>query len=132
MLFQAPIGFIKSSISLEFVPLLLDKDLLHKIFASLRGIKHELYAKSFQVNDKRENLPPNVENARQKPLKRAAKDLSRDLQGLEVRGKLGSKALKNSLKVSLSKTVLNSGFYAVDSGFLFSGTWIPDYSLQRG
>ena len=68
------------------MPLLLDKDLLHKIFASLRGIKHELYAKSFQVNDIRENLPPNVENARQKPLKR-------DLQGLEVRGKLGSKAL---------------------------------------
>ena len=75
------------------MPLLLDKDLLHKIFASLRGIKHELYAKSFQVNDIRGNLPPNVENARQKPLKRAAKDLSRDLQGLEVRGKLGSKAL---------------------------------------
>ena len=75
------------------MPLLLDKDLLHKIFVSLRGIKHELYAKSFQVNDIRENLPPNVENARQKPLKRAAKDLSRDLQELEVRGKLGSKAL---------------------------------------
>ena len=56
-------------------------------------MKQELYAKSFQVNDIRENLPPNVENARQKPLKRAAKDLSRDLQGLEVRGKLGSKAL---------------------------------------
>ena len=27
------------------------KDMLHKIFVSLRGIKKELYAKSFQVND---------------------------------------------------------------------------------
>ena len=27
----------------------MDKDLLHKIFVSLRGIKQELYAKSFQV-----------------------------------------------------------------------------------
>ena len=43
------------------------KDLLHKIFVSLRGIKQELYAKSFQVNDIRENLPPHVENARRKP-----------------------------------------------------------------
>ena len=32
----------------------MDKDLLHKIF----GMKQELYAKSFQVNDIRENLPP--------------------------------------------------------------------------
>ena len=46
--FQDPIGFIKSvSISPEFVPLLIDKDLLYKIFVSLRGIKQELYAKSF-------------------------------------------------------------------------------------
>ena len=45
----------------------MDKDLLHKIFVSLRGIKQELYAKSFQVNDIRENLPPHVENARRKP-----------------------------------------------------------------
>ena len=37
------------------------KDLLHKIFVSLRDIKHELYAKSFQVNDIRENLPLHVE-----------------------------------------------------------------------
>ena len=65
--FQEPIGFIKFSISPEFVPLLMDKDLLHKIFVSLRGIKQELYAKSFQVNDIRENLPPHVENARRKP-----------------------------------------------------------------
>ena len=65
--FQDPIAFIKFSISPEFVPLLMDKDLLHKIFASLREIKKELYAKSFQVNDLRENLPPYVENARRKP-----------------------------------------------------------------
>ena len=42
--FQDPIGFMKFSISPEFVPLLMDKDLLHKIFVSLRGIKQELYA----------------------------------------------------------------------------------------
>ena len=71
--FQDPIGFIKFRISPEFVPLLIDKDLLHKIFVSLRGIKQELYAKSFQVNDIRENLS--------------------SLQWLEVRGKLGSKTL---------------------------------------
>ena len=47
----------------------MDKDLLHKIFVSLREIKLELYAKSFQVNDLRENLPPHVENARRKPQK---------------------------------------------------------------
>ena len=70
----------------------MDKDLLHKIFVSLRGMKQELYAKSFQVNEIRENLPPHVENARRN-LKRVAKDLSRDLQRLEVRGKLGSKTL---------------------------------------
>ena len=70
----------------------MDKDLLHKIFVSLRGIKQELYAKSFQVNDIRENLPPHVENARCK-LQTDVKDLSRDLQRLEVRGKLGSKTL---------------------------------------
>ena len=61
--FQDQMGFIKFSISAEFMPLLMDKDLLHKIFISLRGIKQELYAKSFQVNDIRENLPPHVENA---------------------------------------------------------------------
>ena len=53
--FQGPIGFIKFSILPEFVPLLMDKDLLHKIFVSLSGIKQ------------RENLPPHVENARRKP-----------------------------------------------------------------
>ena len=65
--FQDPTGFIKFSISPEFVPLLMDKDLLHKIFVSLSEIKQELYAKSFQINDLRENLPPHVENARRKP-----------------------------------------------------------------
>ena len=65
--FQDAIGFIKFSISPEFVPLLMDKDLLQKIFVSLRGMKQELYAKIFQVNDTRENLPPHVENARRKP-----------------------------------------------------------------
>ena len=65
--FQDPIGFIKFSISPVFVPLLMDKDLLHKIFVSLRGIKQDSYAKIFQVNDIRENLSPQVENARRKP-----------------------------------------------------------------
>ena len=90
--FQDPIGFFKFSISPEFVPLLMDKDLLHKIFVSSRGIKQELYAKSFHLTDIRENLPPHVENARRKP-QTCAKDLSRDLQRLEVRGKLESKPL---------------------------------------
>ena len=44
----------------------MDKDLLHKIFVSLRGIKQELYAKSFQVNGMPKNLLPHVENARRK------------------------------------------------------------------
>ena len=61
--FQDPIGFIKFGISPKFVPLLMNKDLLHKVYVSLRGIKQELYAKSFQVNDIRENLPPLDENA---------------------------------------------------------------------
>ena len=64
---QDPIGFIKFSISPEFVPPLMYKDLLHKIFVSLRGMRQELYAKSFQVNDIRENSAPHVENARCKP-----------------------------------------------------------------
>ena len=63
--FQDQIGFIIFSFLPEFVPLLMDKDLLHNIFVSLRGIKQEIYAKSFQVNDIRENLPPHVENASQ-------------------------------------------------------------------
>ena len=46
---------IQFSFSPEFVPLLMDKELLHKIFVSLRGIKQELYAKSYQVNSIREN-----------------------------------------------------------------------------
>ena len=71
--FQDPIGFIKSSILPEFVPLLMDKDLLHKTIVFLRGIKQELYAKSFQVNDIRENLPPHVENASRKPQTRLEK-----------------------------------------------------------
>ena len=91
--FQDPIGFIKSvSISPEFVPLLMDKDLPHKIFVSLLGIKQELYAKSFQVNDIRENLPSTLKT-HVVNLKRDANDLSRDLQRLEVRSKLGSKTL---------------------------------------
>ena len=45
----------------------MDKDVLHNIFVLLRGIKQELYARSFQVNDICENLPPHVENARRKP-----------------------------------------------------------------
>ena len=45
----------------------MDKELLHKIFASLRGIKQELYAKSYQVNGICENLSPHVENTRRKP-----------------------------------------------------------------
>ena len=44
-----------------------DKDLLHKIFVSLCGIKQELYAKSFQVKDIHENLSLHVENTRHKP-----------------------------------------------------------------
>ena len=62
--FQDPTGFIKFSILPEFVPLLMNKDLLHKVFVSLRGIKQVLYANSFQVNDIRRNLPPLVENVR--------------------------------------------------------------------
>ena len=65
--FQDPIEFIKFSILPEFVPLLMDKDLLYKILASSCEIKQELYAKSLQVNDIRENLPLYVENARLKP-----------------------------------------------------------------
>ena len=64
---QDPIEFIQLSISPEFLPLLMGKDLLHKIFESLRGIKQELYAKSFQVNDIRENLPPHVQSRSQSP-----------------------------------------------------------------
>jgi len=62
--FQDAIGFIQFSISPEFLPLIMNKDLLHKIFVPLRGIKQEIYVKSFQVNDIRGNLPPHVENAR--------------------------------------------------------------------
>ena len=45
----------------------MDKDLLPKIFVSLRAIKQELYANSFQVNDIRENPAPQVENSSRKP-----------------------------------------------------------------
>ena len=61
--FQDSIGFIRYSISPEFV----HKIFVHKIFVPSRGIKQGLYAKRFQVNDIRENLPPHVENARRKP-----------------------------------------------------------------
>ena len=70
----------------------MDKDLPHKIFVSLREIKQELYAKSFQVNDIRENLPLHVENARQKP-QHDLKDWPHDLQRFAVHGKLGTKTL---------------------------------------
>ena len=91
--FQDPMGFTKFSISPEFVPLLMDKDLPHKIFVSLRAIKQELYAKSFQVNNIRENLGLPTLKRHVVNLKCDVKDLSRDLQRLEVRGKLGSKIL---------------------------------------
>ena len=68
----------------------MDKDLLHKIFVSLRGIKQELYTKSFQVNDIRETYLPTLKT-HVVNLKLDAKDLSRDLQRLEVRSKLGFK-----------------------------------------
>ena len=86
-------GFIKFSISPEFVLLLMDKDLLHKIFVSLRGIKQELYTKSFQVNDIRETYLPTLKT-HVVNLKLDAKDLSRDLQRLEVRGKLGTSTVR--------------------------------------
>ena len=92
--FQDQIGFIKFSISHEFVPPLIDKDLLHKIFVSLSGITQELYPKRFQVNDIRENLPPPTLKTHVANLKRDAKDMSRDLQRLEVRGKLRYSDLK--------------------------------------
>ena len=101
--FQDPIGFIKFSISPEFVPLLMDKDLLHKIFVSLRGIKQELYAKGFQVNDILPRLKTHVVN-----LKLDAKDLSRDLQRLEVRSKLESKTLYSTVVTSVVWHVLPS------------------------
>ena len=82
----------------------MDKDLLHKIFVSLRGIKQELYAKSFQVNGIRENLPPHIENARRKPQTWRERLDSRDLQWLEVRSKLGSKTLYCFLLPSVFKT----------------------------
>ena len=59
---------------------------------SLRGIKQELYAKSFQVNDIRETYLPTLKT-HVVNLKRDAKDLSRDLQWLEVCDKLVSKTL---------------------------------------
>ena len=68
----------------------MDKDLFHKIFVLLRGIKQELYAKSFQVDDIHENLPPMLKTHKVN-LRRDAKDLSRDLHRLEVRSKLRSK-----------------------------------------
>ena len=56
-------------------------------------MKQELYAKSFQVIDIRETYLPTLKK-HVVNLKRDAKaDLSRNLQRLEVRGKLGSKTL---------------------------------------
>ena len=68
----------------------MDKNVLLKIFVSLREIKQELYAKSFKVNDLRETYRLTLKT-HVVSLKRDAKDLSRDLQRLEVLGKLGSK-----------------------------------------
>ena len=70
----------------------MDKDLLHNIFVLLRGIKQELYARSFQVNDICETYLPTLKT-HVVNLNRDAKDLSCDLQRLEVSGKLGSKTL---------------------------------------
>ena len=81
--FQDPIGFTKFSISPEFGPLLVDKDLLHKIFVSLCEIKQELYARSFQLNYIRKKLHLHVENACRKP-QSDLKDWSRDLQRIAV------------------------------------------------
>ena len=67
--------------------------MLHKIFVSLRGMKHELYAKSFQVNDMLMKTYLPTLKTQVVNLERDAKDLSCDLQRLEVRGKLGSKTL---------------------------------------
>ena len=63
-----------------------------EFLGSLRGIKQELYAKSFQVNDIRETYLPTLKT-HVVNLKRDAKDLSRDLQWLEVCDKLVSKTL---------------------------------------
>ena len=67
--FQDAIGLIKISISPKFLRVLMKKDLLHNIFESLRGIKQEMYFKSFQERDISESLPPDVENARCKAQK---------------------------------------------------------------
>ena len=63
-----------------------------EFLGSLRGIKQELYAKSFQVNDICETYLPTLKT-HVVNLKRDAKDLSRDLQWLEVCDKLVSKTL---------------------------------------
>ena len=56
-------------------------------------MKHELYAKSFQVNDMLMKTYLTMLKTQVVNLERDAKDLSCDLQRLEVRGKLGSKTL---------------------------------------
>ena len=70
----------------------MDKDLLHNIFVLLRGIKQELYARSFQVMTYVKTYLPTLKT-HVVNLNRDAKDLSCDLQRLEVSGKLGSKTL---------------------------------------
>ena len=50
--FQVAIGFIQFSISPEFLALLMDKDLLHTIFVPLRGIKQEVYVKTYLLTFK--------------------------------------------------------------------------------
>ena len=68
----------------------MDKDLLHKMFVSLREIKQELYAQSFQVNDISENLPLHVKTFVEN-LKLDVKYWSRDFQHFVIPGKLGPK-----------------------------------------
>jgi len=46
--FQDAIEFIQFSISPEFLPVLMDKDLLHKIFVPLREVKQEDTFKAFR------------------------------------------------------------------------------------
>ena len=83
----------------------MDKDLLHKTFVSLREIKQELYAKSFRVNDLRENYLPTLKTYVVN-LKRDAKDLSRDLQQLEV-------VVNSDLKLYITETAPKSPFLCV-------------------
>ena len=112
--FQDAIGIIKFSISSEFLPLLMDEDLLHKIFVSLRGIKQELYAKSFQVNDTRGNLPPHVENACNNAPVKVNPRLPPPLPTPERRGHQRNKNRSSTLKtVPVSGVLDENCFYGI-------------------